>query len=175
MNYTIVEDTAALPSGLLNVAKQHMRVDFDEDDDDIVRYLTWAIAYRQHVSGQQWFSGTVTWMPDDACARYQCPVQPVSDFTVMSDIDDVTDNYRLEQGSLVAPVWLVRADGTAFHSGAVVTLAVGVTALPPAEEGNVLRLAATLYEHRETVTTFSVDQMPMWLSDALGGLWIPRA
>jgi hypothetical protein len=34
---------------------------------------------------------------------------------------------------------------------------------------------ATLYEHRESVSVLSPDQMPFWLNDMLGGLWIPRA
>ena len=96
----------------------------------------------------------------------------------MSGAVDVSIEYALESASAVDPVWLVHSDGTTFPADAAVSLSVGFADaddLPPAEEGNVLRIAATLYENRESVTPLNLDQVPLWLNDALGGLWIPRA
>jgi hypothetical protein len=178
MSYTLAENRDTLPAALLPLFKDQLRVTFDEDDGLITRHLRWSIDYRQRSLGQQLFSGTVSWMPGDSASRYQCPVQPVSGFTVVVDSVTVTSEYVLEQASAVEPVWLVHSDGTNFPADAAVSLAVGFSDaddLPPAEEGNVLRVAAMLYEHRESVTSLDLEQMPLWLNDALGGLWIPRA
>jgi hypothetical protein len=32
-----------------------------------------------------------------------------------------------------------------------------------------------MYEHRESITAYSLDQVPFWMNDMLGGLWVPRA
>ena len=67
---------------------------------------------------------------------------------------------------------------TAFPAGVTFSLTAGyadLASLDPAMRGNILRMAATMYEHRESITTESVDQMPSWLNDMMGGLWVPRA
>ena len=40
---------------------------------------------------------------------------------------------------------------------------------------DILRMTASLYEHRESISTLSLDQMPFWMNDLMGGLWMPRA
>jgi hypothetical protein len=178
MTHTLAENRDTLPTALLPLMKQHLRVVIDDEDELITEYLRIVIDYHQHVLGQQIFNGTVSWMPGDSAARYQCPVQPVSAFTVVVDSVTVTSEYTLEQASAVEPVWLVHSDGTNFPADAAVSLNVGFADaddLPPAEKGNILRDGATLYEHRESVTSLDLERMPLWLNDALGGLWIPRA
>jgi uncharacterized phiE125 gp8 family phage protein len=179
-SYAITADWTTLPTALLPLAKQHMRVDFSDDDTVITEYLKWAISYFEKISGWQVFGAAVDWLPDletDA-SRYQCPVQPVASFTVMSGAVDVSAEYELEKASLVEPVWLARKDGTAFHDDAEITLTAGytdITKIEPSALAGILRVAGTLYEHRESITTLSLDQMPFWLNDLLGGHWIPRA
>src|SRR5262245_55046797 len=178
MTYTMSENRDTLPAALLPLMKQHLRVVIDDEDELITEYLRIVIDYHQHALGQQIFNGTVSWMPGDSAARYQCPAQPVSGFAVMSGAETVTSEYALEQASAVEPVWLVHSDGTNFPANAAVSLNVGFADaddLPPAEEGNILRVAATLYENRESISAISLDAMPMIMNDFLGGLWIPRA
>lgn len=39
---------------------------------------------------------------------------------------------------------------------------------------NVLRICATLYEHRESVDAANLAAMPGWMSDVIIGHWQPR-
>ena len=181
MSYSIASvDYEALPAALLDLAKQHMRVDFPDDDVVIKEYLQWSIGYCEQFWALQIFAAEVDWIPAPAggCSRYQCPVQPVSAFVVTSDGADVSSGYALQQGALTQPVWLVKNDGANFPADAAVNLTAGYTdaaAMPPAARANILRVAGTLYEHRESVSTLTLDQMPFWLTDMLAGLWVPRA
>jgi hypothetical protein len=181
MSYRATVDRTTLPAALLDAAKQHMRVDFDDDDATIVRSLQMAIGYLEIFWGQWIFAAVVEWSPplDLGLSRYESPVRPVADFTVMVGTDDVSAGYRLESaGGLVAPYWLVRSDGQGFPNNAAIELKVGAATpdeLEPAALGGILRVAATLYEHRESILSYSVDQVPWWINDVLGGLWVPRA
>ena len=93
------------------------------------------------------------------------PLEPVSTFTVMSGATDVSAEYALQRAEPVAPVWLVHLDGTAFPSDSAVSLVAGYVApatIEPNALGNILRIASTLYEHRESVSSLSLDQVPFW-------------
>jgi hypothetical protein len=179
MSHSATEDYTTLPAALLPFAKQHMRVDFTDDDVAIAKYIGWAIDYCQTFWDLQVFGATVAWLPTvNGASRYQCPVSPVSSFIVMSDAIDVSTEYALEATAITAPVWLVHSDGTPFHSDAVVTLTTGyanAASLPPKMEADIMRVAATLYENRESIAAISLDQIPFWLNDMMGGLWVPRA
>jgi uncharacterized phiE125 gp8 family phage protein len=180
MSYTVQPDYATLPAALLPVAKAHLRVDFTDDDASITEYLAQSIGLCENFWDLSIFSAAVNWQPDTStgASRYQCPVQPVSAFTVMADAVDVSSEYALESASLTEPVWLVHSDGTAFAADAAVTLTAGyadIASMPPPMRACILRVAATLYEHRESVSVIGPEQMPFWLNDMLGGLWVPRA
>jgi uncharacterized phiE125 gp8 family phage protein len=179
MSHTVTEDWTTLPEALLPVVKQHCRVDFDDDDAILTRYIQWAISYCQGFTGLQIFEAEVVWTPAlDGAARYPCPVQPVSAFGVMAETVDVSADYALQSGALTAPVWLVHSDGTAFATDAEVTLTTGYAdadQIPPALYGNILRIAATMYENRESISAISLDQVPSWMNDMITGLWVPRA
>jgi hypothetical protein len=72
----------------------------------------------------------------------------------------------------------VRVDDTPIADGLTIDLVGGYATaetLPPALEGNILRVTATLYEHRESIEAGSLDTIPFWLNDMLTGLWVPRA
>jgi uncharacterized phiE125 gp8 family phage protein len=178
MSYHATEDWTTLPAALLPVVKEHLRLDFDDDDATLTRYIQWAIAYCQEHTGLQIFEADVAWTPGDAASRYQCPAQPVSAFGVISATVDVSADYALQSGALTAPVWLVHSDGTPFAADAEVTLVAGYAdadLIPPALYGNILRIAATLYENRESISAISLDQVPSWMNDMITGLWVPRA
>src|SRR4029077_19830387 len=102
MSYTATPDWITLPAALLPVAKSHLRVDFTDDDASITEYLAQSIGLCQNVWGLSIFSAAVDWLPYTAtgASRYQCPMQPVSAFTVMADAVDVSSEYALEGNSL---------------------------------------------------------------------------
>jgi uncharacterized phiE125 gp8 family phage protein len=179
MSFTFTSvDHTTLPTAMLAMTKKHLRVDVDEDDELITEYLAWAIDYAAKFWGLQIFGAEVDFMPAGGAATYACPVQPVSAFTAADVGGDVSADYLLESASLTEPAWLVRVDGDVFPADVTFSLTAGYTALAdmnPAMRGGILRIAATMYEHRETVTTESVDQVPYWLTDMLSGLWVPRA
>jgi hypothetical protein len=173
-------DRAALPEELLPLVKSHCRVTFTDDDTLITTHTMIAISYCEKFWELQLFGGEVSWSPalSIGASRYRCPVQPVSDFSITSGGVDVKADYRLEGGALTEPVWLARIDGTAFHADAVIGLTVGYAAIAevdPAALGGILRVSATLYENRESVAAYPLEQVPSWLGDMMGGLWVPRA
>lgn len=179
MSYVITAiDRDALPAALLPIAKRHLRITFADDDADITEKLQWSIAYCEKVWGSRVFPAEVDWSPVITNAsRYQCPLQPIASFTVMSASVDVSAEYELETGAPVDPVWLVHIDGTPFPADAAIGLVAGVADpddMDPGERGSIVRLAATLYEYRETVTGLSLDHVPQWINDLIVGSWIPR-
>jgi uncharacterized phiE125 gp8 family phage protein len=180
MSYTILTvDRDALPANLLPLAKQHLRITFDDDDETLTHYLRHAIRQFENFSGWQISMAEVEWLPETAGqACVSSPIQPVSGFTVDDAGVDVSADYELRTGlDMTAPVFLCRKDDAAFPAGIKVGLVAGYVDaddLDPAAESAVLRIAATLYEHRESVTTLSVEQMPFWMNDILCGIWVPR-
>jgi hypothetical protein len=180
MSWNPTVDYTALPLALLPLVKLHCRVDFPDDDEIIKTHTAIAIDYCANFWSFQIFGAEGAWSPDlsTGASRYQCPVKPVSDFTISSGGVDVKAEYQLESGAITEPVWLVKKDGTAFPADALITLTAGyaeATGMPPAMLGGILRTAALVYEHRESVTAYSLDSVPYWLNDMLGGLWTPRA
>lgn len=177
-------DYAALPAALLDIAKQHMRVDFTDDDDLIERYLASAIAHVELVSGWRIFPTIVSWFPTliSTAYAYRTPLGPVASFLVMLDEPapptDISNQFAIITDTPVTPSWLSKKDKTAFPTPITMTLNVGYTdadKLPPNMSDVILRIAASLYENRETVSQPSLTQVPFWMNDLIVGLWIPRA
>ena len=180
MNYLLTElDKDTLPDAMLDMTRKHLRIDFDDDDDSIKLYLQWAIGYVQHFTGLQIFGATTTFKPDGGGAKVQVPVQPVNQTFVASDADavTVTADYAMSTSGLASPVYLSRVDGAAIPTGMTFVLDAGFgdpADLDPALHGNIVQMAATLYEHRESITTLSVDEVPYFLTGMIAGLWVPR-
>ena len=179
-SYVSTPDYTTLPTALLPLAKQHFRVSFNTDDDIIKQHIAWAISHCEKFWAIQIFGAEVDWTPTITATAwaYQCPVQPVSGFVVMSDGGDVSSEYALKQGDPVEPVYLVHSDKTPFPADAEITLTAGFTdpaKIDPAALGGILRVAAKFYEYRESISELNLDDVPFWLNDMLGGLWIPRA
>lgn len=182
MSYVIGSaDYQNFATAMLPGMKEHLRVDFDDDDETIKRYTRWATAYLENELGFRIATAHVVWSPIVVVgvSRYQCPVQPVTDFTAADSSGDVSGQYVLEPGlNPILPSWLVKIDGGDFPAGIVIDLTTGSddpTTLPPNVEAGIYRVAGTLYEHRESITALSLEGMPFWLRDLLDGAWIPRA
>lgn len=177
-------DYTALPDAMLAIAKQHMRVDFPDDDEIIKRYLASAIAHVELVAGWRIFGTAVAWFPTLSATAYsyQTPVQPCSAFTVMltdpPPDTDISADFVLVADSPILPTWLMHKDKSPFPSPIAMTLTAGYAdpdALPPNVSDVILRIASALYENRESVTQPSLAQMPFWMNDLIVGIWIPRA
>lgn len=175
-------DYGSLPAALLPIAKQHMRVDFTEDDQIITRYIAAAIQHLEQFSGWRIFAANVVWFPviTATAIYYQTPVAPVREPVVkLTDPPPATDisaDFILVQDSLVKPAYLVRKDQQPFPAPLDITLQAGYLLpddIPPMIGDLILRIAGTYYENRESVTT-GLDQMPFWMNDLLSGIWVPR-
>lgn len=178
MSYTVGDvDYETLPAAMLDLVRQHMRVAFNDDDETIAEYLRWSISYAEESTGLKVFDSRVDWYPEVNASRAQCPMQPVSAFAATVEGVDVSSQYRLERTALTAPTWFVRTSGDAIAAGILVALTVGYAdqaKIPPGLKGNIIRTASTLYEFRESVTSFSLEEIPGWCNDILTGLWVPR-
>lgn len=176
-------DYTTLPEALLVIAKQHMRVDFPDDDEIIKRYLASAIAHVELVSGWRIFGTNVSWFPALSGAySYQTPVRPCTGFSVvLTDPPpdaDISADFALVADTPILPTWLMHKDRTPFPTPITMTLAAGyadIDTLPPNVSDVILRIAGTLYQNRESVTQPSFDQIPFWMNDLIVGMWIPRA
>lgn len=183
MGYEIVSiDRTAIPTGLLDLAKQHMRVRWNDEDDYITNCILRAVDLVERHSGASIFATEVNWTPVTTTNAWgaQFPLQPVDpDFDCIAEGDlDVTDAFHMASTSPTSPVLLVHTDMTPFPAG----LAVGFTAgfatadlMPPQYLDPILRIAAHLYEHRESVDVTGLADIPQWMNDLLMGNWIPRA
>jgi hypothetical protein len=177
-SYTSV-DRSSLPDAMLDMTKEHLRVDFPDDDNSIKLYLAWAIAYVQNFTGLQVFGANVAFKPAGGTYRCECPVKPVGKtFTAADAVGDVTADYLLTTASLTESAWLSRVDSGLVPAGVTFALVTGYEdpeEMDPALHGNITRIAATLYLNRESISSLSLDQVPFWMNDMLSGLWIPRA
>lgn len=188
MSYSIDSiDYATLAEAMLPSAKAHMRVDFDDDDESILQYLAWAMGLVEQATGQQIGTAIVSWTPDGffngfntvMLAQYPFPVQPVASFTVSdSDGVDTSSQYKRVSSGFTLPVNLARIDGALFPVGTAVAFVSGyadAAKIMPNLQAGIYRVAAMLYENRESITQVNVEEMPLWLNDLLVGTWIPRA
>lgn len=182
-------DRTALPLALLPTVKAHCRVDFPDDDTMLKIYTGIAIGQLEKVWGFALFTQAGKWTPlaGDALStvipatdRWQTPIQPVIEFTAKDEADaDVSADFKLiDPGAVISPTYLATLDGSSFPAGITVAISAGYadeTELPPEALGAILQITSRLYEYRENVAAFSINQMPMWLNDLLVGLWQPRA
>jgi hypothetical protein len=184
-----------LPQELLSLAKQHMRVDFDDDDQVIVHKLANAIATFERLTGFGVFPATWTWVPETS--DYATPPDPAPSNMIQgglwatvpvmrvgawSAVDsgniNVTSSYALHGSSgfeSVDPQYLY---GTVARtsSGLTTTLSTGYDALdlvPPDITDIVLRIAGYLYEYREVQQVPGVDGVA-YANTLLAGYWVPR-
>lgn len=172
-------DRATLPTALLPITKTHLRVTFADDDEYIKLCISRAIDLFERHAGWYVFSRDGTWKPASGSRMLPLPVQPVGTMTVVdAGAVDVTADYQFVPSYSTLPWFFERKDQDIIPAGLVVTLAAGftdMTNLPPSVTDITLRIAAYLYENRESVASYSLDQVPQWMNDLLLGNWIPRA
>ncbi|RDL51847.1 hypothetical protein BLJAPNOD_02993 [Ensifer sp. M14] len=174
-------DRTTLPDEMLPMFKTHCRVTFADDDAYLTLCLMRSIDLFERHAGWFVFGNTTVWVPlvTATTTRVALPVQPVSSFTVSLDSVDISDEYRMLRGSTATTPWfLERKDGGVIPAGLENTLTAGyadMASLPPSVIDISFRVAAFYYEARESVTSYSVEQVPQWMNDLLLGNWVPRA
>jgi len=182
--YVSQVDRTTLPTEMLPMFKTHCRVSFPDDDDYLKLCLVRSIDLFERHAGWYVFGSTVEWtpvdMPSAGVTRVPLPVQPVTTFIILDSAGaDVSTDYRIRPGSTATmPSFLERKDGTAIPAGLQITLTAGYAAmadLPPSVIDISFRVGAYFYENRESIASYSLEQVPQWLNDLLLGNWIPRA
>jgi len=172
-------DLAILPSGLLPIAKSHLRIDGTYDDAYITMTIARAIDWFQRATGVS--VNPVTWVWQPAAIKFcngvaTVPVSPVSSFTVAgAGAVNISASYSLVTMSTHG-VGLYGLEG-AFVSGMAVTLPSGYASAAVLEPGitdAVLRYTAHLYENREILVPGSDAQTPGWMTDVISTYWMPR-
>ena len=182
MTYTVVStDTDTLAEAMLDMARAHMRVDFFDDDDQIIGFLQAAIALFENHSGWRLSPVVIDWEPQPTAStvRLQCPLQPASAMVVKDGMAvDVTAQYKLSSSiDLTAAVWFYRADKAVIPAGLQVDMTCGYAdpaKIPPLVRNIILRIASHYYEHRESVDMTGIMVVPQFINDLLLAHWIPR-
>lgn len=166
-------DRQTLPDEMLPMFKTHCRVSFPDDDQYLQLCLIRAIDLAERHWGSFVFGTVVLWTTSYSAQRRQVPVVPVMSFTASdAEGNDVTAEYRIRSD------YFERLDGQPVPAGLSVTLQCGYDAyadMPPSAIDVSFRVGAHFYENREAVTSYSLDAVPMWLTDLLLGNWVPRA
>lgn len=188
MSYKIAnKDYTTLPGLMLEQAKEHMRVDFTDDDNLIKSILGRAIDLYERKTGLTIFDGDFEWKPDGfdnvTDDGIQCPAQPLGNPMTMVDSGaaDVSSSWSLvgnvipgqASGVYLRPV----TEGTTLPDGMTVTAKLGyedVATMPPATLDSILRIAAHLYANREAISDLLLREADWWADDLLVGAWVPR-
>lgn len=173
-------DQQVLPTGLIDLAKAHLRVDGGYEDALIRDKIAAAISWFERVTNVSVNPVTWVWKPDSGdfvCGKARVPVSPVQEFAVSAGGTDVTGNFELVTMSMHG-VGLFYLAGT-FASGMIVTLESGYPDAMAVEAGirdAVMRYAAHLYENREIlVPGVEAVLSPDWETSVISTYWMPRA
>ena len=172
-------DRNALPEEMLDLVKMHCRVDFSDDDAYLVNCTGRAISIFERVSGWLVNATTVKWSPVITAtdSQYKTPVQPVASFKAFdATLVDISPLFELQYSSLEGPHYLATISGAPWAAGVTVDLTAGydLETMPFEVQDGVLRVAATLYEMRETIDAANMQLVPGWANEMLTGIWIPR-
>jgi len=162
----ISSDFDILPSQILPAAKEHLRVEFDRDDQYIKGAIARAIAEIESVTDLTINSSQWQWQPTSCyTTRYiripKIPVRQLLD----SDLQEVeiiwNDPIGYIEGSKI---------GNRFT---IVAGYADIKQLPPAVMNAILMLTGTLYEQREAVQAGSFNELPDMANRLMAGLWRP--
>ena len=191
MSLTLVKrNRVQLPQELLSLAKDHMRVTFDDDDRIIVHKLAHAIDLFEKLTQFTVFATEWTWEPgalpaaptdlglEAGSVALPVPVVRVGSFTAKDEADaDVTGTYYLTGDTdpdSISPQSLAAASGSTTQP--TVTLKAGYAAageMPPMIVDIILRIVAYLYEFREVQNVPGVDNVA-YANSLLAHYWVPR-
>lgn len=172
-------DAAALPTALLTLAKQQMRIDHSFEDAFITSVIARSIDWFERVTNVTVDPTTYEWTPDAAnfCNNVaKITESPVAEMSAKIGADDATASYSVTTMSTHG-VGLYQLNG-AFASGLVVTFKSGYadeTKLPAGVLDAVLRYATHLYDNREILVPGAQIQTPGWMLDVVATYWMPRA
>lgn len=178
----VSEDRNALPTALLAPAKQHMRIDFADDDALITAKIAQAIASFQEKKNVTVNPSVFTWTPaaaafvEDAATL---PVRPVTAIVVTDKGQDppanVSSSYAVQlkyDAAYGAPIQVLAGPSSSSLSIALTAGYADLEKMPDTVRDYVLRHTAHLYEHREIL----VPDQPYVAPDLAEDLtwWVPH-
>lgn len=185
MNRTKI-DRAALSGELLDIAKSHLRVEFDRDDDYITLTISRAIDFFERATGLQVFPASYNWEPTLSYTRdgeqfFALPFQPApSKFVVMDGATDISNQFAIRSIGGDPDVFAPRAFVALqppMAAGQVVAVTVGYTdaeGMPPGILSFVLEATSWFYENRDAGPMPGADGVP-YLNQLLTAYWVPKA
>jgi hypothetical protein len=160
-------DFDILPTQLLPVVKEHLRVEFDRDDEYIKGAVARAIAEVESVTDITVNPSTWQWQPSNCylTTRYlRVPKTPVR---------EVLD----ETGAAADIIWNAPSaylNGTQRNQKFTISAGyVDVKEIAPALMNVIFLLTGTLYEQREAVQAGSFNELPDMANRLMAGLWRP--
>jgi hypothetical protein len=174
----VTRNLTTLPTGLLPLAKAHMRIDSAFEDTLILSVLARAIGAIEDDKEITINPTTMTWTPAAADFFYDVatlPARPASAVTVTQGTPpvDVTANYTLGlKWNSLHGITIQMLKGAAADD-LTVTLTLGfasAAAIFPSVESMILLVASHLYEHREILVPGSSFKIP----DFGDQWWSPR-
>lgn len=166
-----------LPADLLPEAKEHMRVEFDRDDDYIRGCVARAIAEVEACTDLTLTPSEWLWAPDPCdwqvmrATRYgpKIPKTPTRQvFTV--DLAGVQTDIPLTRFESSAYLPKSNRSLTDIH---ILAGYENKQQMPPSVMNPLLLIAGTLYETRESLQFGSLSELPDMTRRLLSGLWRP--
>jgi hypothetical protein len=179
-------DRQGLAGELLDITKQHLRVEFDRDDDYISLAIIRAIDFFERITEVGVFPTEWDWIPGPGVAGtspeylYHLPFQPEPGFTVTDSLGtDITDQFEIRSTvppDEYGPRLFVALVG-AMEPTQVVKITTGYATLddlPPGILNFVLEATSWFYEYRDAGPMPGADGVP-YLNQLLTTYWVPRA
>jgi hypothetical protein len=180
-------DRQGFGDALLEVAKQHMRVEFSRDDSYIANATVRAADFFERTTGMLVIPSTWTWVPETILPfpgdlyGWPLPFQPQPSKLAVKDAQgtDVSTRYSIRGGPLspdeYGQRYVLALDG-APATPITMTVTMGWSDpqdMPPGILNFILEAAAWFYENREAGPMPGADGVP-YLNQLLTAYWVPR-
>jgi len=166
-------DFDILPHQLLPATKEHVRVEFDRDDDYIKGAIGRAIGEVESVTNLTINPASFSWEPT-YCYGQRYPIEvPKTPLRNLMSVDAAGNQ---------TPVAVTMYENTAFlpdryhghgHKYLIEAGYSDIIQIPPAVVNAILMLTGTLYENRESLQFGSMNELPDMSRRLLSGLWRP--
>lgn len=176
-------DEFTLANDLLAEAKAYMRVEHDDDDQQIMTMLAAAIGQFERNTDITVFPTTYAWMPGDAvftggalAITPERRITPITSWVAAANGGDVSSAYSLSQSGGPYGVVFYSLVGEALDGLGLTIVAGYPTAddMPASIKAPIFKIAATFYEYREKFTPSNLERHPDWDNEEMAGFWVPR-
>lgn len=169
----------AAPVITLVQAKAHLRVDFADDDDLITELVEVATAFIEGPNGigialmPQTWRLSLDWFPYPEIVIPLGPVTAISSiaYTDSAGAPQSIATWRVDLDSNPCRIWPARDTSwplIMWEPGAIkVTFVCGYATVPSDLKAAVKLIVGHLYEHRESVTDLTANELPMGVSAIL--------